>query len=252
MLDPLRVTVWNEFRHENMDGEAARIYPDGLHVPIAAFLEDQGCLVCTATIDQPEHGLTQQVLEETDVLLWWGHLAHDEVDDQVVAQVHQRVLEGMGFIPLHSAHFSKIFRKLMGSSCGLTWRSSGERERVWVVDCGHPIARGLGPYFEIPNVETYGEPFDIPEPDELVFISWFQGGEVFRSGCCFKRGLGRIFYFRPGDQDYPVYHQREVLQVIGNAVLWAAPRDGVDVPRHRNTADGRERPEPLEDLDQRP
>ena len=252
MLKPLGVTVWNESIHEQMGGEAARIYPGGLHKPIVAYLEGLGHLVRVATIDQPEHGLTEQVLDETDVLLWWGHLAHEEVDDRVVDRVHRRVLEGMGFIPLHSAHFSKIFRKLMGTSCGLTWRSSGERECLWVIDPSHPIARGIGHGFQIPNVETYGEPFDIPEPHELVFISSFQGGEVFRSGCCFRRGLGRIFYFRPGDQDYPIFFQQEVLQVIGNAVLWAAPGDGLDVPRYRQTADGTERPEPLEGVDDSP
>ena len=247
MLKPIKVTFWNEDRHEHMNGAAARIYPDGIHAPIVASLESQGHLVRTATIDEPQHGLHQEVLDETDVLIWWGHLAHEEVEDQVVARVHKRVLEGMGFIPLHSSHFSKIFQKLMGSSCGLTWRSRGERERIWVVNPGHPIAHGIGEYFEIPSVETYGEPFDIPEPDELVFISWFQGGEVFRSGCCFRRGLGRIFYFRPGDQDYPIFFQRQVLQVIANAVVWAAPRDGVDVPRYRRTADGSKRPEPPEE-----
>ena len=229
-------------------GKAAEIYPDGLHAPIVDSLEDMGLLVRTATLDEPQHGLSEQSLKDTDVLIWWGHQNHEEVDDEVVDRVHQAVLDGMGFLALHSSHFSKIFRKLMGTSCGLTWRSNGERERIWVVNPGHPIAEGIGEYIEIPRVETYGEPFDIPQPDSLVFVSWFEGGEVFRSGCCFKRGRGKIFYFRPGDQDYPIYYQEEVLRIIGNAVLWAAPEDGIDIRPDRTTAVGRERPEPLENL----
>ena len=243
-----RVTLFDEDRHRRMGGRPASIYPRGLLAPVAAYLEEMGCAVRMAILDQPEHGLTEEVLVDTDVLLVWGHLAHDEVANEVVERVCQRVLDGMGLVVLHSGHFSKIFKKLMGTSCGLTWRSNGERERLWVVNPGHPIAKGIGEYFEIPADETYGEPFDIPEPDELVFVSWFEGGEVFRSGCCFKRGRGRIFYFRPGDQDYPVYKQMEVLQVIGNAILWAAPVDGIDDRPDRTTAIGRERVEPLEDI----
>ena len=232
-----------------MIGKPAEIYPDGLHAPIVAYLQGQGFLVRVATMDEPEHGLTEQALEQTDVLVWWGHMAHQEVSDEVVARVHQRVLDGMGFVPLHSSHFSKIFKKLMGASCGLTWRSNNERERIWVVNPGHPIASGIGEYFEIPRAETYGEPFDIPEPDSLVFISWFEGGEVFRSGCCYQRGRGKVFYFRPGDQGLSdLLTTRRSLQVIKNAVLWAAPEDGIDVRPDRTTAVGRRRPEPLEDI----
>jgi trehalose utilization protein len=167
--------------------------------------------------------LTDEVLASTDVLTWWGHMAHGEVSDAVVEKVHQRVLGGMGLIVLHSGHYSKIFRRLMGTNCSLIWREIGEHERVWVTAPGHPIVEGLGPYFEIPHTEMYGEFFDIPQPDELVFISWYQGGEVFRSGCCFYRGRGKVFYFSPGHESLPIYHQKEVLHVIGNAVRWAAP-----------------------------
>ena len=231
MPDLPRVTVWNEYRHEREEEEIAAIYPRGMHAPIVDYLRARGFPVRVATMDEPEHGLTDEVLAETDVLTWWGHKAHREVSDAVVDRVYQRVLDGMGLIPLHSSHFSKIFKKLMGASCGLYWRSIGEKERVWVVNPGHPIAEGLGEYFEIPRAEAYGEPFDIPEPDSLVFISWFAGGEVFRSGCCYKRGRGKIFYFRPGDQAYPIYHQEEVLRVIANAALWAAPESGIDASR---------------------
>jgi trehalose utilization protein len=224
-----RVTVWNEYRHEKNDKKVAAIYPDGIHEAIARRLRQEDFIVRTATLDEPEHGLSYELLNQTDVLLWWGHLAHNEVADEIVDRVQQRVLDGMGLIVLHSAHFSKIFKRLMGTTCNLKWREIGEKERLWVIEPGHPIAAGLGEYFEIENAEMYGEQFDIPAPDTLVFVSWFQGGEVFRSGCCYYRGRGKIFYFRPGHETYPIYYQPEVLRVIANAVRWAAPVAGPKV-----------------------
>ncbi len=228
MCDAIRVTVWNEFLHEKIDPRVAEIYPRGIHNAIADYLRKQPDLdVRTATLEEPEHGLTDEVINSTDVLIWWGHMAHDKVDDQVVDKLQRRiVLEGMGLIVLHSAHFSKIFRRLMGTSCNLKWREAGEKERIWVVMPNHPIAEGLGEYFELEHTEMYGEFFDIPPPDELVFISWFEGGEVFRSGCCFYRGLGKIFYFRPGHETLPIYYNPNVLKVIYNAVRWATPAKG--------------------------
>lgn len=226
MIHPLRVTVWNEYRHEQQNPKVAKIYPEGIHGAIAQHLRTAGFMAQTATLDQPEHGLTNAVLDQTDVLVWWGHIAHEEVADHIVEKVHQRVLSGMGLIALHSSHFSKIFKRLMGTSCNLKWRNAGETERLWVVNPTHPIASGLEESFEIAAEEMYGEFFDIPVPDALVFVSWFQGGEVFRSGCCFARGQGKIFYFRPGDQEYPTYHHPQVLQVIRNAVEWAASAQG--------------------------
>ncbi len=224
------VTVWNEYRHEKQSPEIAKIYPNGIHGAIAQHLRDEGLTVQTATLDEAEHGLTKEVLAQTDVLVWWGHMAHQEVEDEIVDRVQKRVLrDGMGLIVLHSAHMSKIFTRLMGTSGRLKWREMGEKERLWVVEPGHPIAAGLGEYFEIPQAEMYGERFDIPAPDRLVFISWFQGGEVFRSGCCFQRGKGKIFYFCPGHETYPIYHQPEVQRVITNAVHWAAPVAGPQV-----------------------
>jgi trehalose utilization protein len=226
MSNPIHVTVWHEFRHEKKPGKVQSVYPYGMHTIMAqAFQADPQFRVRTATLDEPEHGLTDEVLEATDVLTWWGHMAHDEVQEVIVEKVAKRVLEGMGLMVLHSGHYSKIFRKLMGTECNLRWREADEKERVWVVDPSHPIAAGLGNYFEVPQSEMYGEYFDIPTPDELVFISWFQGGEVFRSGCTFKRGKGKIFYFSPGHETYPIYHQPEVQQVLRNAAKWAAPND---------------------------
>lgn len=225
MEDKIRVTVWNEFVHEKNHEKVREIYPDGMHAVIAKALSEGGGMdVRTATLEQPEHGLTEKVLDSTDVLIWWGHMAHGQVKDEIAARVQQKVLEGMGFIALHSAHFSKPFTRLMGTTCTLKWREVGERERLWNVAPGHEITEGLGEYFELPHVEMYGEPFDVPEPDRLIFISWFQGGEVFRSGCCFERGNGRIFYFRPGHETYPIYYDKTVIKVISNAVRWARPR----------------------------
>lgn len=227
MNKTVRVTVWNEYRHEKKHAGIAKIYPEGIHNAIGNYLKDQpGFEVHTATLDEPEHGLTEKVLANTDVLTWWGHAAHGEVKDEIVNRVHARVLDGMGLICLHSAHYSKIFRKLMGTTCSLKWREAGEKERLWVIEHGHPIVDGLGEYFEIEHAEMYGEPFDIPEPDTLIFISWFPGGEVFRSGCCYYRGRGKVFYFRPGHETYPIYHDKNVLRVIANAARWAAPGNG--------------------------
>ncbi len=234
MTEAIKVTVWNEGRHEKEHEEVAKVYPDGIHTVIADGLKAHGFTnVRTATLDEPEHGLTDEVLANTDVLLWWGHMAHGDVRDEIVDKVHARVLEGMGLIVLHSGHFSKIFKRLMGSTCNLKWREEGEKERIWVVESGHPIAQGLGEYFEIENAEMYGERFDIPAPDTLVFVSWFEGGEVFRSGCCYQRGLGKIFYFRPGHETYPIYYNETVRKVLANAVRWAAPSGG-PVPQFGN------------------
>ena len=222
-MNPIRVTVWSEYRHERKDEKIAKVYPDGIHGAIAQGLAPQGFEINTATLDEPEHGLTQAVLDNTDVLTWWGHMAHEDVSDEVVDRVQERVLHGMGLIVLHSGHLSKIFRRLMGTGCMLKWREADEMERIWVVDPSHPICAGLPEYIEIPEAEMYGEHFDIPAPDNLVFISWFEGGEVFRSGCCYQRGQGKIFYFRPGHETYPMYYRDDVRQVIANAVKWAAP-----------------------------
>lgn len=227
MSHPIRVTVWNEYRHEKMNEKIAAIYPQGIHEAIASYLREQGDMVIRcATLDEPEHGLTEEVLVNTDVLIWWGHKAHREVQDQIVERVHKRVLDGMGLIPLHSGHFAKIFKKLMGTTCDLKWREGNDRERVWVVEPGHPIAAGLPESFVIEREEMYGERFDIPAPDTLVLLSWFTGGELFRSGCCYHRGQGKIFYFRPGHETHPTYYHPEVRKVIANAVRWAAPTGG--------------------------
>lgn len=225
----IRCTVWGENIHERENPVVASIYPDGLHTTIAqALSEDSGIVPRTVTLQDPAQGCSPDILAETDVLVWWGHKAHGAVSDRAVENVTKRVWAGMGLIVLHSGHFSKVFKALMGAPCSLKWREAGERERIWAVNPSHPIAAGLPGCFELEHEEMYGEPFAIPEPLETVFISWFQGGEVFRSGVTYQRGAGRIFYFRPGHETYPTYHDGNVHRVLRNAVRWAAP---VGAPR---------------------
>lgn len=219
----IRVTVWNEFAHEKTNEKVKEIYPDGIHNCIADFLRTDDITVRTATLDDEECGLTEEVLKETDLLIWWGHCKHGLVPDEVAERVKQEVLKGMGMIFLHSAHHSKPFKLLMGTSCNLCWRESNDTERLWRINEAHPITQGLPLYFELPGEETYGEPFGIPEPDEVLFIGWYSGGEVFRSGCTFHRGNGKIFYFQPGHESFPTYRNDNVQTIIRNAVRWAAP-----------------------------
>jgi len=241
-MSETRVTVWNEFVHERENDAVAEVYPDGIHATIAEALDERGFETRTATLDEPDHGLTADVLDDTDVLTWWGHAAHSEVTDAVADRVVERVRDGMGLLVLHSAHYSKPFRRLMGTSCDLKWREAAERERLWVIEPGHPIAAGIDDCIELDEAEMYGERFDVPQPETLVFNSWFEGGEVFRSGCCYRRGNGRIFYFRPGHETYPVYHDEAIQTVLANAVDWAA---SVEDPGHSTSGNA----EPREDID---
>lgn len=219
---PIRTVVWNENVHDQTNKVVADIYPKGMHGCIAdALSTDARISATTATLQDPDQGLPAERLADTDVLLWWGHAAHGDVSGEVVERVAEQVWAGMGLILLHSAHFSKIFKRLMGTPCNLSWREAGERERLWVASRNHPIAHGLPDHFELENEEMYGEPFGVPEPLETVFISWFQGGEVFRSGLTYKRGAGSVFYFRPGHETYPTYHDANVQTVLRNAVHWA-------------------------------
>lgn len=243
-----RVTIFNEFVHERHNEAVGKLYPKGIHGAIGDYLGQQpGFSVKTATLDMPEHGLSETVLADTDVLIWWGHVAHHKVDDAVVDRIQSRILNGMGLIVLHSGHLSKIFRRMMGTSCGLCWREAAERERLWVVNPHHEITAGLGRYIELPNAEMYGEHFDVPEPDELLFISWFEGGEVFRSGAVWHRGRGRIFYFRPGHEAYPIFYNKEVLQVLANGVRWATFRGNTETTGIEICPNITESIEPIED-----
>lgn len=218
----MKVLVWNENIHEKEMPEILNLYPSGLHEYIASILRDETTVVSTATLDDPECGLTDEVLKETDVLIWWGHAGHDRVPDEIAERVHQYIMRGTGFIALHSAHHSKVFKKLMGTTCNLKWRD-GTRERIWTIKPNHPIAQGVDETFVLDPEEMYGEPFDIPEPTETIFMGWFNGGEVFRSGCTWIRGNGKIFYFQPGHETNASLTEKNVQQILKNAVRWACP-----------------------------
>lgn len=238
----IRVTIWNEYVHEKTDEKVRAVYPNGIHSELAAYLgQFDDIEVQTTTLDSDSFGITDELLDNTDVLIWWSHLHQDKVPDEIARKVADRVLLGMGFIVLHSAHYSKPFRLLMGTTCSLRWRE-GDFERVWCVNPGHPIAKDIPACFELPNEEMYGEHFDIPQPDSLVFAGWFRGGELFRSGCCWNRGAGKVFYFQPGHETNPVYKNPHVLTVIKNAVHWAEPcnrRTTLECPHFDETTEQR-------------
>lgn len=221
----INVLIWNEYRHEKLQPPVAEIYPDGIHGCIRDFLSaNDDISVRCAYLDMEGQGLSEEILNDTDVLIWWGHMAHDEVTDENAEMICRHIRGGMGFIALHSAHHSKIFKRLMGTSCNLQWRH-GDRERLWCIQPSHPIAQGVPTHFELPLEEMYGEPFDIPNPEDIIFMGWFAGGQVFRSGITFRRGKGKIFYFQPGHEEYPIFHDPNIRRIITNAVRWAAPAE---------------------------
>ncbi len=219
----IRVLIFNEFLHEKIDEDINSIYPEGIHMALKKALECEDIIIDTTTLESCAEDLTEERLRETDVMLWWGHMKHHLVPDEVADRVVKAVQEGMGIIFLHSSHFAKPFKKLMGTPCTLTWREDGDRELLWVCDPSHPITQGIGRFIKLDHEETYGEPFAIPEPDKLLFIGHYENGEVFRAGCCYKRGNGNIFYFQPGHESYPTYHNPDIIRVISNAIRWAAP-----------------------------
>lgn len=219
----IKVTIFNEFVHEREDEKTKSVYPEGIHITLKKALECDDISVKTITLDDVKENFDASILDDTDVIIWWGHMAHHLVPDSVAFAVQQAVLKGMGAIFLHSAHHSKPFKLLMGTPCNLTWREDGDRELVWVTNPAHLIAKGIGRFIKLEHEETYGEPFSIPEPDELVFIGSFEGGEVFRAGCCYKRGNGKIFYFQPGHETFPTYKNEDIIKVINNAIYWAKP-----------------------------
>ena len=225
----IHVTIFNEFFHERIDDEAKSCYPEGIHKTLAGFLGSDEIAVRTVTLLDENCGITEEVLKDTDVLVWWGHMKHDDVPDEIAEMVKQQVLCGMGMVFLHSAHHSKPFRLLMGTTCNVSWREDGDHEYLWPVDVGHPITQGIGRYIELEHEETYCEPFEIPEPDKLLFLGSFEGGEAFRAGCCYRRQHGKIFYFQPGHETYPTYYNKDIQTVIRNAVYWALPEYRADV-----------------------
>ncbi len=229
MADKIRVTVWNEFRHEKVDAEAMAVYPRGIQQTIKEFLSINDDMEVTAvSLDDPEQGLPDQLLDNTDVLIWWGHICHGEVKDELAEKIRQRVYcGGMGFIALHSAHHSKPFKNIVGCTGNLKWGDE-QQEVIWNLFPSHPIAQGIGDSFELEFEELYSEPFFIPQPDELVFGGWYKYGNIFRSGCTFYRGMGRVFYFQPGHEICPSFYNPYCQRIITNAVRWAKPH--MDTP----------------------
>ncbi len=228
-MKTVNVTIWNEFRHEKTDPNCKALYPDGIHAFIKDFLQkmDKGAefKITLAAMDDPDHGLSDEVLADTDVLLWWAHIHHHEINDAIVAKIKDRVYRGgMGFIALHSAHMSKPFQNIVGTTGYLTW-GDDQHEILWNMNPTHPIAAGIPEYVDLECEEMYGEPFYIPTPDEVVFTSWFEHGNIFRSGCCFNRGLGKVFYFQPGHETLKSYYNEHIQRIIYNAVKWAAPAE---------------------------
>lgn len=223
----MKITVVCEHNPGMESEEGRRAYPEGLGNCLCDLLRETGADVTLVRADETGAALTDEVLGGTDVLFWWGHWYHKQVDDALVEKVAARVHGGMGMVFLHSAHDSKPFKRLLGTTCSLRWREDGERERLWCVSPGHPIARGLGEFIDIPQEEMYGEYFDIPTPDELVYVGWFEGGEVFRGGCVFRRGRGKLFYFNPGHETYPTYRLPAVRTLLRQAAAYVAPAEGV-------------------------
>jgi trehalose utilization protein len=231
----IKVTIWNEFRHEKVEGGVpAQVYPKGIHMALRDELAAPDLDIRTATLDEPEQGLPDSLLDDTDCLVWWGHKAHGEVDDALVKRILKRIWSGMGLVVLHSGHYSKIFQAVNGTSCRLRWREIGEKCRIWCTDPSHPVAQGVPETFTLEHEEMYGEPYMLAPDAHVVFSSWFQGGETFRSGVAFQRENGRIFYFQPGHETYPNYHDANVLKVIGNAIRWTGSAEKrVYPPMHR-------------------
>lgn len=220
----INLTIWNEYRQDKNVESIRKVYPDGIHTALKNGLESPDLNIRTTVLDDPQQGLSDEILDSTDVLIWWAHAAHHELTDENVRRVVEKVHSGMGLIVLHSGHYSKIFQAVCGSSCSLKWRESGEKERLWCIQPFHPIARGVPETFVVPQTEMYGERFDIPEDARIIYMSWYEGGEVFRSGVTMERGYGKIFYFSPGHESFPIYYQPEILQIISNAIRWAAPQ----------------------------
>lgn len=224
----IKVTIFNEFYHERHMKEVAKVYSEGIHMALKNGIEDEEIVVRTATLENIETDLTPEILADTDVLLWWGHMLHHKVPDEIAELVRDEVQKGMGAIFLHSGHHSKPFKLLMGTTCNLSWREDGDRELLWVVNPAHPIAKGIDRFVKLDNEETYCEPFGIPEAEQTVFIASFEGGEVLRAGCCWQRENGKIFYFQPGHETYPTYYNEEIIKIIKNAIHWAKPQRRVD------------------------
>ena len=240
----IRVTIYNEFiqeqlnkkrfpfqeswgedsiRHMSMRADEIAAAHEGgaIHDTLKNLVNEEEDMEVRhlACLEMPEHGLTEEVLSDTDVLLWWSHVAQEAVSDEAARRVRDHVQRGMGVLFLHSAHMCKPMRELLGTSCTLRWRE-GDSEHLWCCNPAHPIARGVPECIWLEKEEMYGEFFDIPSPDELIFIGGFSGGEVFRSGCVWNRGYGKVFYFQPGHETYRSYFNPDIRRIIRNGIRY--------------------------------
>ena len=233
----VRVTIWNENRHEQSNEHVQKLYPKGIHGAIADLLaQDEAIVTQTATLDEPEHGLSEEVLDNTDVLFGGVIAPTGKFKMKLSTESNSAYSAVWDWWCCHSGHYAKIFKRLMGTNCSFKWREEAERERLWNVAPGHPLTQGIGEQIVLENAEMYGERFDIPEPDESIFISWFEGGEVFRSGCVWRRGHGTIFYFRPGHETYPIYYNQEIGQVLRNAAHYCQARVSISTRKSPHIA----------------
>ncbi len=246
MTDTVIFLVWDE----NKKSVPTEVYPSNIRGAIADALnvsEVVNIVAATACLDDDHQGITADVLRNIDVLIWWGHARHDEVTDETAELVRSAVHnDGLGFLPLHSAHYSKPFKAVLSANGHLKggWRENdnpADTEEITVAAPKHPIAEGIVG-FTIDQEEMYGAPFDVPPYQVVVFQSYFPtGGEYFPSfattvgkgidpafasgsgnGANQGEGAGRVFYFRPGHETFPTYHLPVVQKILRNAVLWLA------------------------------
>lgn len=277
---PLKVLVWDERQPAQKQA-----YREGLGARVARHLRGcEGVEVTEALLDDPGQGLAS--LDAMDVVVWWGHVRHAEIETATALRVVERIRSGrLGLVALHSAHWSRPFVEAMAAvareralaaltpgeraravvtesellprpfmapsyqerrspsvlykrpptgpvevrlvrpnCCFPAYRGDGRPSEVWVKLPRHPIARGLPATFTIPQTEMYDEPFHVPDPDEVVLEEHWAAGEWFRSGSAWRLGAGRVFYFRPGHETYPVFENAWALKVVENAVRWAGRR----------------------------
>lgn len=222
----MNITIFNEYHPNEHTGKAEKNYPGGIHIALKSIFESQEYDVVTATQEQACNGLTDEILDNTDVLLWWSKNWDNELLNSVADKVVSRIREGMGAVFLHSAKNSKPFLRLTGTTSAtapVSWKEPGESERLFVVSPAHPIAEGIPSGYVIPNEEPYCEYFDIPKPDDIVFLGGFGNGMCIRAGVTFTRGAGKIFFFQPGHDSFPVYNDKVIRRIILNAVNWAKP-----------------------------
>ncbi len=217
---PIRVRVWCE-------GTARKAtYPDDVDGALGQYLGRMEDLrIARARLDDPNAGLSDAELDATDVVVWWGHLRHDDLPaDRSRAIVDRVKAAKIGFVALHASCGSRPFRGLMGTTCEPGgWRDDGRPERIEFKAPDHPIARGVEP-FTIPQSAMFAEPFEVPAPESVVFVSNWGPGETFRSGLTWTVGKGRVAYLRPGHDALPVFFHPSVRKVIANAARWAANR----------------------------